>query len=200
MHQAVGRLDVELQTVALWLFLNSLQLPIYEQMPRGSSLPASCPRLPDFRGTVIGLGTPPRKRGGVVPAEPADCPRKEEALFLPRFAVGFSAQGGSPWFFAELAGALAALAGRKGFAWMRAVRLIGGLRRHLDPAYEYTLVERGQHMRGQLGGYLHDTEVVLDIDSADTPPRDAALAGYGTHQCAGGDVMRLPHILSLIHI
>lgn len=31
-----------------------------------------------------------------------------------------------------------------------AVRLIGGLRRHLDPAYEYTLVERGQHMRGQL--------------------------------------------------
>ena len=35
MHQAVGRLDVELQTVALWLFLNSLQLPIYEQMPRG---------------------------------------------------------------------------------------------------------------------------------------------------------------------
>ena len=77
---------------------------------------------------------------------------------------------------------------------MRAVRLIGGLRRHLDPAYEYTLVERGQHMRGQLGGYLHDTEVVLDIDSADAPPRDAALAGYGAHQCAGGDVMRLPNI------
>ena len=49
--------------------------------------------------------------------------------FLPRFAVGFSAQGGSTWFFAELAGALAALAGRKGFAWMRAVRLIGEGRR-----------------------------------------------------------------------
>ena len=111
-----------------------------------------------------------------------------------RLSVQFSSGGCAARFFAELAGALAALAGRKGFAWMRAVRLIGGLRRHLDPAYEYTLVERGQHMRGQLGGYLHDTEVVLDIDSADAPPRDAALAGYGAHQCAGGDVMRLPHI------
>ena len=95
--------------------------------------------------------------------------RKRKA-FLPRFAVGFSAQGGSTWFFAELAGALAALAGRKGFAWMRAVRLIGGLRRHFHPAYEYTLVERGQHMRGQLGGYLHDTEVVLDIDGTELRP------------------------------
>ena len=77
---------------------------------------------------------------------------------------------------------------------MRAVRLIGGLRRHFHPAYEYTLVERGQHMRGQLGGYFHDTEVVLDIDGTDASPGDAALAGYGAHQCAGGDVMRPPHI------
>ena len=155
-------------------------------MPRGRSLPAACPRLPDFRGAVTGLGKPhPEKGVGLYLPSQRIAPRKEEALFLPRFAVGFSAQGGSPWFFAELAGALAALAGRKGFAWMRAVRLIGGLRRHLDPAYEYTLVERGQHMRGQLGGYLHDTEVVLDIDGTDASPRDAALAGYGAHQCAG---------------
>ena len=154
-------------------------------MPRGPSLPASCPRLPDFRGTVIVLGGPIQKKGWGCTCRASGLPPEGGSLFLPRFAVGFSAQGGSPWFFAELAGALAALAGRKGFAWMRAVRLIGGLRRHLDPAYEYTLVERGQHMRGQLGGYLPDTEVVLDIDSADAPPRDAALAGYGAHQCAG---------------
>ena len=154
-------------------------------MPRGPSLPASCPRLPDFRGTVIGVGSPTQKRGGVVPAEPADCPRKEEAPFFTVIRCRLFCPRWLPVVFCRTCRALAALAGRKGFAWMRAVRLIGGLRRHLDPAYEYTLVERGQHMRGQLGGYLHDTEVVLDIDSADAPPRDAALAGYGAHQCAG---------------
>lgn len=130
------------------------------------------------------LVSPIQKKGGCICRASGLYPGRRKA-FLPRFVVGFSAQGGSTWFFAELAGALAALAGRKGFAWMRAVRLIGGLRRHFHPAYEYTLVERGQHMRGQLGGYFHDTEVVLDIDSTDASPGDAALAGYGAHQCAG---------------
>ena len=82
--RAVGRLDVELQTVALWLFLNSLQLPIYEQMPRGPSLPASCPRLPDFRGTVIGLGSPTQKKGW-------GCTCR---------ASGLPPEGGSPFFTA----------------------------------------------------------------------------------------------------
>ena len=144
------------------------------------------------------LASPIQKKGGCICRASGLYPGRRKP-FLPRFAVGFSAQGGSTWFFAELAGALAALAGRKGVAWMRAVRLIGGLRRHFYPAYEYTLVERGQHMRGQLGGYLHDTEVGPETPAgrffASSPtPGDAALAGYGAHQCAGGDVMRPPHI------
>ena len=69
---------------ALWLFLNSLQLPIYEQMPRGPSLPASCPRLPDFRVTVIGVGSPTQKKGW-------GCTCR---------ASGLPPEGGSPFFTA----------------------------------------------------------------------------------------------------
>ena len=153
MHQAVGRLDVEFQTVALWLFLKQ---PTIAHIRANAARPFASCLLSTPAGFPRHCHSPwrphPEKGVGLYLPSQRIAPGRRK-LFLPRFAVGFSAQGGSPWFFAELAGALAALAGRKGFAWMRAVRLIGGLRRHLDPAYEYTLVERGQHMRGQLGGY-----------------------------------------------
>ena len=56
------------------------------------------------------LVSPIQKKGGCICRASGLYPGRRKA-FLPRFVVGFSAQGGSTWFFAELAGALAALAG-----------------------------------------------------------------------------------------
>ena len=65
---------------ALWLLPKQLQLPYTSNAAR-SLAPAACPRLPDFRGAVTGLGKPHPEKGGAVYAEPADCIPEGERLF-----------------------------------------------------------------------------------------------------------------------